>query len=292
MAFFRLRDPSIGSVQRAAVRGRSPRSSTPWRRTGRRPRCATSSPASRPPTGRSGAARRCRARRSGWRCSACTGARGAASRALTVGATGLSFCPRGGGCKGGPNDPSLHDRSPIAPPHLHGASACPLHEGRAYRRRSAQGQDPGAHRRGAPQALTPRHLGSRQVAWAGLPRQPQLLRRPGVEPARQCVPPQATTPVAAGAAPAVPARPLQLEASGAHDRNRLASRLHPPPEIGAGWYSDHVRNCGGCRETGVPTATNYKAQPIKTLEIGSQPLEVSSPPCPSAMEQKISLLVG
>ena len=73
------------------------------------------------------------------------------------------------------------------------------------------------------------------------------------------------------------------EATGAHDRNPVATRLHPPPmagsavyrqapEVGAGWFNDHVRICAGgaqqCaflpqlrggggarRATGVPTAT-------------------------------------
>ena len=54
----------------------------------------------------------------------------------------------------------------------------------------------------------------------------------------------------------VPASPIQLEATGAHDRNPVATRLHPPPmagpavchqspEVGAGWFSDHVRICAG-----------------------------------------------
>ena len=41
-------------------------------------------------------------------------------------------------------------------------------------------QDPGTHRRGAPQALAPRHLGSWKVARAGLQWLAQLLCRPGV----------------------------------------------------------------------------------------------------------------
>ena len=117
-------------------------------------------------------------------------------------------------------------------------------------------QDSGAHRRGAPQALAPRHLGSRKVARAGLRRLAQLLCRSGVEPVHPLVPPQAATPVDAGAAPAVPARQLRLEATGAHDRNPVAARFHPPPlaepavcrqspEVGAGWFSDHVRICAG-----------------------------------------------
>ena len=117
-------------------------------------------------------------------------------------------------------------------------------------------QDPGAHRRGAPQALAPRHLGGRKVARAGLRRLAQLLCRPGVRPVHPCVPPQAATPVDAGATPPVPASPIQLEATGAHDRNPVATRLHPPPmagpavrrqapEVGAGWFNDHVRICAG-----------------------------------------------
>ena len=117
-------------------------------------------------------------------------------------------------------------------------------------------QDSGAHRRGAPQALAPRHLGSRKVARAGLRRLAQLLCRPGVWPVHPCVPPQAATPVDAGATPPVPASPIQLEATGAHDRNPVATRLHPPPmagpavyrqapEVGAGWFNDHVRICAG-----------------------------------------------
>ena len=64
------------------------------------------------------------------------------------------------------------------------------------------------------------------------------------------------TPVDAGAAPAVPASPLRLEATGAHDRNSVAARFPPPPmagpavcrqspEVGAGWFNDHVRICAG-----------------------------------------------
>ena len=128
-------------------------------------------------------------------------------------------------------------------------------------------QDPGAHRRGAPQALAPRHLGGRKVARAGLRRLAQLLCRPGVRPVHPCVPPQAATPVDAGATPPVPASPIQLEATGAHDRNPVAARLHPPPmagpavcrqapEVGAGWFSDHVRICaGGAQAMRIPTAT-------------------------------------
>ena len=114
-------------------------------------------------------------------------------------------------------------------------------------------QDPGAHRRGAPQALAPRHLGGRKVAVAGLRRLAQLLCRPGVGPVHPCIPPQAATPVDAGAALAVPTRPLQLGASGAHDRNPLATSFNPPPmagpavcrqspEVGAGWFSDHAHS--------------------------------------------------
>ena len=84
----------------------------------------------------------------------------------------------------------------------------------------------------------------------------QLLCRPGVRPVHPCVPPQAATPVDAGATPPVTASPIQLEATGAHDRNPVATRLHPPPmagpavyrqapEVGAGWFSDHVRICAG-----------------------------------------------
>ena len=43
-------------------------------------------------------------------------------------------------------------------------------------------QDLGAHRRGAPQALAPRHPGGGRMARAGLPRLAELLRRSGVEP--------------------------------------------------------------------------------------------------------------
>ena len=117
-------------------------------------------------------------------------------------------------------------------------------------------QDPGAHRRGTPQALAPRHLGSRCVAWAGLPRLALLLCRPRVGPVRPCVPPQAATPMDARIAPAVPERPLRLEAAGARDRNPVAARLHPSPvagpavcrqspEVGAGWLRDHVQICAG-----------------------------------------------
>ena len=53
-----------------------------------------------------------------------------------------------------------------------------------------------------------------------------------------------------------PASLLRLEATGAHDRNPVATRLHPPPmagsavcrqspEVGAGWFNDHVRICAG-----------------------------------------------
>ena len=52
------------------------------------------------------------------------------------------------------------------------------------------------------------------------------------------------------------ASPLRLKATGAHDRNPVAARHHPPsmagpavcrqsPEVGAGWFSDHVRICAG-----------------------------------------------
>ena len=94
--------------------------------------------------------------------------------------------------------------------------------------------------------------------WLGrvLRRLPQLLCRPGVGPVHPCVPPQAATPVDAGATPAVPASPIQLEATGAHNRNPVVTRLHPPPmagpavcrqspEVGAGWFNDHVRICAG-----------------------------------------------
>ena len=95
-----------------------------------------------------------------------------------------------------------------------------------------------------------------KVARAGLRRLAQLLCRPGVGPVHPCVPPQAATPVDAGATPAVPASPFQLEATGAHDRNPVVTRLHPPPmagpavcrqspEVGAGWFNDHVRICAG-----------------------------------------------
>ena len=105
------------------------------------------------------------------------------------------------------------------------------------------------------------------MARAGLRRLAQLLCRPGVGPVHPCVPPQAATPVDAGATPAVPASPFQLEAFGAHDRNLVAARLHPPPmagpavcrqspEVGAGWFNDHVRICaGGCAAMRIPTAT-------------------------------------
>ena len=117
-------------------------------------------------------------------------------------------------------------------------------------------QDPGAHRGGAPQALAPRHLGSWKVARAGLQWLAQLLCRPGVGLVHPCVPPQAATPVDAGATPPVPASPLQVEAFGTHDPATLAARCHPPPvagpavcrqspEAGAGWFNDHVRICGG-----------------------------------------------
>ena len=94
------------------------------------------------------------------------------------------------------------------------------------------------------------------MAWAGLARLAQLLCRPRVGPLAERLSPQASTPLAAGAAPTVPASPLRLEASGAHDRNPLAARLHPPPlarsavrrqapEVGAGWANVHVRICAG-----------------------------------------------
>ena len=94
------------------------------------------------------------------------------------------------------------------------------------------------------------------MARAGLRRLAQLLCRPGVRPVHPCVPPQAATPVDAGATPAVSASPIQLEATGAHDRNPVVTRLHPPPmagpavcrqspEVGAGWFNDHVRICAG-----------------------------------------------
>ena len=71
-----------------------------------------------------------------------------------------------------------------------------------------------------------------------------------------CVPLQAATPVDAGVTPPVPASPLQYEAPGAHDRNPVATRIHPSlmagpafrrqaSEIGAGWSTDHVRICAG-----------------------------------------------
>ena len=115
---------------------------------------------------------------------------------------------------------------------------------------------PGAHQRGAPQALAPRHPGGRKVARAGLRGLAQLLCRSGVEPVHPCVPPQAATPVDASVTPPVPASSFQLEASGAHDRNLMVMRVHPPPmagpavcrqspEVGAGWFSDHVRICAG-----------------------------------------------
>ncbi len=81
-----------------------------------------------------------------------------------------------------------------------------------------------------------------------------------------CVPPQAATPVDAGAVPPVPASPLQLEAFGTHDPATLAARCHPPPlagpavcrqspEVGAGWFNDHVRICvEGCAAMRIPTA--------------------------------------
>ena len=116
--------------------------------------------------------------------------------------------------------------------------------------------------------LASRHPGSRRVVWPGLPRLAQLLRRTGVEPVPARLSPDAETPLAAGAAPAVPASPLRLEATGAHDRNSLAARLHPPPvagpavrrqapEVGAGWSTVHVRIlCGeGCAAMRIPTAT-------------------------------------
>ena len=94
--------------------------------------------------------------------------------------------------------------------------------------------------------------------WLGrvLPRLAQLLRRPGVGPVHRCIPTQAATPVDARATPAVSASPPSLGAVGAHDRNPVAARLHPPPmagpavcrqapEVGAGWFNDHVRICAG-----------------------------------------------
>ena len=79
---------------------------------------------------------------------------------------------------------------------------------------------------------------------------------PGVWPVHPCVPPQAATPMDAGATPLVPASPIQLEATGAHDPSPVATRLHPPPmagpavyrqapEVGAGWFNDPVRICAG-----------------------------------------------
>ena len=123
-------------------------------------------------------------------------------------------------------------------------------------RRQTGQQDPGTHRRGAPQALAPRHLGSWKVARAGLQWLAQLLCRPGVGLVHPCVPPKTATPVDAGATPPVPASPLQLEAFGTHDPATLAARCHPPPlagpavcrqspEVGAGWFNDHVRICAG-----------------------------------------------
>ena len=94
------------------------------------------------------------------------------------------------------------------------------------------------------------------MARAGLRRLAQLLCRSGVEPVHPCVPPQAATPVDASVTPPVPASSFQLEAFGAHDRNLMVTRVHPPPmagpavrrqspEAGAGWFSDHVRICAG-----------------------------------------------
>ncbi len=138
-------------------------------------------------------------------------------------------------------------------------------------------QDPGAHRRGAPQALAPRHPGGRKAARAGLRGLAQLLCRSGVEPVHPDVPPQAATPVDASVAPPVPASSFRLEASGAHDRNLTDTRVHPPPmagpavcrqspEAGAGWFNDHVRICaGGAGAIRIPTATGlHKALPCRT----------------------------
>ena len=122
--------------------------------------------------------------------------------------------------------------------------------------RKAGRKDPGAYRRGSPQALASRHLGGRHVAWAGLSRLARLLRRSGVGPVAPHVPSQAATPVVARDPPPVPAPPLRLEAIGAHDRDSLATRDDPPPmagpavcrqapEVGAGWITVHVRICAG-----------------------------------------------
>ena len=128
-------------------------------------------------------------------------------------------------------------------------------------------QDPPPHRRGAPQAMASRHLGGRRVAWAGRSRLAQLLRRPRVKPVPQYVLPPAETPVDARTAPAVPARPLQMDETGAHDQTLVAARVNPPPmagpavrrqspEVGAGWFTDHVRICaGGAPARCIPTAT-------------------------------------
>lgn len=100
--------------------------------------------------------------------------------------------------------------------------------------------------------------GHRRVAWASLPRLAQRLRRPGAGPVHPLVPPQAAAPADAGTAPAIPASPLRLEAIETHDRNPVATRVHPPPmagpavcrqspEVGAGWLGDQVLICVGGR---------------------------------------------
>ena len=121
--------------------------------------------------------------------------------------------------------------------------------------------------------------GRSEGGWGGSAKAGSTTLPSLVGPVHPCVPPQAATPVDAGAAPAVPTRPLQLEASGAHDLNPLATSFNPPPmagpavcrqapEVGAGWFSDHVRICAGgaqqcaflprvCRA--CPTAWRWKS---------------------------------
>ncbi len=90
----------------------------------------------------------------------------------------------------------------------------------------------------------------------GLERLAQLLRCSRIEQVDQSVPPQAATPVDARTTPAVPESPLRLETTGAHVCNIVATRFNPtpvagptvcrqPPEVGAGWFTDHVRICAG-----------------------------------------------
>ena len=55
---------------------------------------------------------------------------------------------------------------------------------------------------------------------------------PGSSRYIQCVPPQAATPVDTSVALAVPASPLRLEATGAHDLNPVGTCFNPTPMTG------------------------------------------------------------